>query len=105
METIELNTVVSIAIVLIKLILSFIVLMLFRELGLPEKTIKFIIERKKLKDSLVVFGDAIYGIGISILGSVFFLDPNLVSLYSHKGAIGTSLIILGAYIRGKSRNL
>jgi hypothetical protein len=53
----------------------------------------------------VVFGDAIYGIGISILGSVFFIDPNLLSLYSHKGIIGTSLIILGAYIRGKSRKL
>ncbi len=105
MDTISLNIIASVAIILIKLILLLIVMLLLREFGLPEKTIRFLVESKKVKAGLETFGDAVYGIGISILGAVLWADPHLIAIYSHKGLIGSALIVLGAYIRSKSRRL
>lgn len=54
---------------------------------------------KKIKKGFPLLGDIIYGVGISVVGSVFFIASSGIDLLSIKSLIGFFLIILGSIIR------
>ena len=54
---------------------------------------------KKIKKILPLLGDIVYGIGISVVGSVLFAATCGLDLLSIKSFVGFFLIVLGSIIR------
>jgi len=75
-----------------------IVFLLFEELGVFKKVNKKIEENPGFKKFVFIFGDTLYGIGISVVGSVLFAfsGMNIVNL---KLFLGIAFIITGAFIK------
>jgi hypothetical protein len=75
-------------------------LLLLEELGVFRRVNKKVQENKKILKVISIFGDILYGIGISIVGSVFYAATGIgMGIFSYKLFLGISLIAVGAYIK------
>lgn len=75
-----------------------IVLLLLKELGVFERVHKKIANNPKLYKTVLTLADVLYGIGISVVGSVVFASVG-ISIVSYKLFLGIALISVGAYIK------
>jgi len=73
-------------------------LLLLDEIGVFKRVNAKIKKNPKFRKAIFVFGDTLYGIGISIVGSVLFVATGF-NVFTYKLFLGICLIIVGAYIR------